>query len=982
MRSICFVLLLLLVELAVGESDIDALLELKKGIQTDTSGKVLSTWDSNSLASDGCPKNWYGISCSNGHVTSITLNGLGLVGEFNFPAISKLQMLLNLSLSNNQFNGTIGKEIDSLQSLKSLDLSCNLFGGSIPSQLTSLRNLVLVNISLNKMEGEIPSGFGSMKLLKYLDLHSNGFVGDVMGLLAQLGDVTYVDLSCNGFSGSLDLGIGNPDFISSVQYLNISNNNLTGPLFPHDGIPYFDNLEVFDASDNHFVGNVPSFSFVVSLRVIKLRNNQLSGALPQGLLQESSMILSELDLSHNQLEGPVESISSVNLRSLNLSSNRLSGPLPARIGHCTVIDLSNNTFTGNLSRTQSWGNYVEVIELSSNELTGSLPNQTSQFLRLTSLRISNNLLEGILPHVLGTYPELEVIDFSHNKLSGFLLPSLFNSTKLTNINLSWNNFSGTIPADAITRQNYSLLSLNLSHNAFMGPLPPELGRFQGIVYLDLSSNLLEGGIPNDLPNTITGFNVSYNNLSGVVPQSLQRFPSSSFHPGNDLLVLPNEAPSPKGGNDLNFRDHGSHTKSANRAALIAGVVGGVSVIAILTLVIYLRVHQEGNKAISTETGGKKVLSSSDIESGNQPATVSSVVPSPKDRDHPESTRKVDVVSSPISMTPSVNTSPAKLRHQSENASALKVCSPDKLAGDLHLFDNSLKFTPEELSSAPAEAVGMSCHGTLYKAVLSSGHVLAVKLLKEGIAKGRKEFAREAKKLGNIRHPNLVSLQGFYWGPKEHEKLIISKYINAPSLALYLHGTDQGALPPLSLADRQKVALDVACCLTYLHTESAIPHGNLKSTNILIEVPNINVLLTDYSLHRLLTSAGTAEQVLNAGALGYLPPEFTSTSKPCPSLKSDVYAFGVILLELLTGRSSADIVPGNPEVVDLSEWVSLMAAENRAVECFDLQILGTESRESLPKGLDSMLQIALKCILPAAERPDMKMIFEELSAIQV
>ncbi|KAK4407527.1 putative inactive receptor kinase [Sesamum angolense] len=844
MQSICFVLLLLLVELAVGESDIDALLELKMGIQTDTSGKVLATWDSNSLASDGCPR-----------------------------------------------------------------------------------------------------------------------TGDVMGLLAQLGDMTYVDLSCNSFSGSLDLGIGNPDFISSVQYLNISNNNLTGQLFPHDGIPYFDNLEVFDASDNHFVGNVPSFSFVVSLRVIKLRNNQLSGSLPQGLLQESSMILSELDLSHNQLEelnqvadicfstGPVESISSVNLRKLNLSSNRLSGPLPARIGHCTVIDLSNNSFTGNLSRTQSWGNYVEVIELSSNELTGSLPNQTSQFLRLTSLRISDNLLEGILPHVLGTYPELEVIDFSHNKLSGFLLPSLFNSTKLTDINLSWNNFSGTIPADAITRQNYSLLSLNLSHNAFTGPLPPNWAGSKALYILTCRATFLK------------------------------RFPSSSFHPGNDLLVLPNEAP-PKGGNNLNFRHHGSRTKSANRAALIAGLVGGVSVIAILTLVIYVRVHQERSKATSTETGGKKVLSSSEIESGNQPATVSSVVPSPKDRDYPESTRKLDVVSSPMSMTPSVNTSPAKLRHQSENPSALKVCSPDKLAGDLHLFDNSLKFTPEELSSAPAEAIGMSCHGTLYKAVLSSGDVLAVKLLKEGIAKGRKEFAREAKKLGNIRHPNLVSLQGFYWGPKEHEKLIISKYINAPSLALYLHGTDQGALPPLSLADRQKVALDMACCLTYLHTESAIPHGNLKSTNILIEVPNINVLLTDYSLHRLLTSAGTAEQVLNAGALGYLPPEFTSTSKPCPSLKSDVYAFGVILLELLTGRSSADIVPGNPEVVDLSEWVSLMAAENRAVECFDLQILGTESRESLPKGLDSMLQIALKCILPAAERPDVRMIFEELSAIQL
>lgn len=302
MQSICFVLLLL-VELAVGESDIDALLELKKGIQRDTSAKVLVSWDSKSLASDGCPKNWYGISCSNGHVTSITLNNLGLVGEFSFPVISRLQTLHNLSVSNNQFSGTITKDVGLLESLESLDLSGNLFTGSIPSQLTSLQNLVLVNISLNNMEGEIPSGFANLKLLKYLDFHSNGFLGDVMGLLTQLGAVVYVDLSCNSFSGSLDLGIGNPDFISSVHYLNISYNNLTGELFPHDGIPYFDSLEVFDASDNHFVGNVPSFSFVVSLRIMKLRNNQLSGSLPEDLLQESSMVLSELDLSHNQLEG-------------------------------------------------------------------------------------------------------------------------------------------------------------------------------------------------------------------------------------------------------------------------------------------------------------------------------------------------------------------------------------------------------------------------------------------------------------------------------------------------------------------------------------------------------------------------------------------------------------------------------------------------------------------------------------------------------
>lgn len=143
---------------------------------------------------------------------------------------------------------------------------------------------------------------------------------------------------------------------------------------------------------------------------------------------------------------------------------------------------------------------------------------------------------------------------------------------------------------------------------------------------------------------------------------------------------------------------------------------------------------------------------------------------------------------------------------------------------------------------------------------------------------------------------------------------------------------------------------------------------------------MNALLTDYSLHRILTSAGTAEQVLNAGALGYRPPEFASSSKPLPSLKSDVYAFGIILLELLTGKSSGEIVCGDPRVVDFTDWVRLLAIENRSRECFDSTIMDRHNAGCPPRVLDEMLQVALRCILPASERPDMKSVFEDLSTI--
>lgn len=187
--------------------------------------------------------------------------------------------------------------------------------------------------------------------------------------------------------------------------------------------------------------------------------------------------------------------------------------------------------------------------------------------------------------------------------------------------------------------------------------------------------------------------------------------------------------------------------------------------------------------------------------------------------------------------------------------------------------------------------------------------------------------------------------------------------------------------PLSISDRLKVAVDVSRCLNFLHNERAIPHGNLKSTNILLETPNMNALLTDYSLHRILTPVGVAEQVLNAGALGYRPPEFASSAKPCPSLKSDVYAFGVILFELVTGKISGEIVCADPRVVELTDWVRLLAMENKAGECFDGLVMEGHDAKNPPRVLNDMLQVALRCILPASERPDMVSVFRDLSTIR-
>ncbi|KAI3775960.1 hypothetical protein L1987_45720 [Smallanthus sonchifolius] len=602
MQTTCF-MILLLVKLALGTTEVDSLLEIKRGIHQDGSGKVLGSWNPKSLASDGCPLDWYGITCSSGHVTALVLDGLGLVGGFSFALITGLSMLSNLSISGNRFEGTISNEIGSIALLEHLDVSSNLFHGSLPVEITSLKRVVHLNLSLNNLEGVVPSGFGSLSQLKYLDLHSNNFKGDAMNLLSQLGGVSYVDLSSNGLIGTLDLGLGSDEFVTAIEYLNVSHNNIGGDLFSHDGMPFFDNLQVFDASNNQFVGTVPSFSFIVSLRILRLGSNKLSGSLPEALLQESSMVLSELDLSLNELKGPVESISSTTLRSLKLSSNKLTGLLPLIIGHCAVIDLSNNLLSGNLSRIQGWGNYVEEINLSSNLLTGTFPIQTSQFLRLTSFKISNNSIGGVLSLVLAAYPEIKTIDFSHNQFNGTLLPNLFNATRLTYLNLSFNNFSGTIPV----QENNSLVSLeflDLSHNSLTDHLPREIGNYQNLALLDVSNNRLEGGIPDNLPGALKVLNVSYNNLSGIVPENLKNFPDSAFHPGNDLLSFPYSSTSPKDVPNSNA-GHRSQKRSYTKPILIAGLIGGVSSLALLTLILCYRSQQHNERDHSKQSSEKQ-----------------------------------------------------------------------------------------------------------------------------------------------------------------------------------------------------------------------------------------------------------------------------------------------------------------------------------------------------------------------------------------
>lgn len=330
--------------------DILALLEFKKGIKHDPTGFVLSSWNEESIDFNGCPSSWNGIMCNGGNVAGVLLDHLSLSADVDLnvfanltklvklsisnnsisgkfprkfgemlefldisynlfnsslpPDIGKVESLRNLSLAGNNFSGSIPDWISGLSSIQSLDLSCNSFSGPIPPSFTKLNNLVYLNLSVNGFTKTMPKGFLDMGALEVIDLHGNMFDGDLDTQFLLLTTASRVDFSGNLLTSSSNQnGKFIPGISETVKYLNLSRNQLTGSLVSGGMAQMFRSLTELDLSYNQFSGELPSFNFAYDFQVLKLSNNKFSGFVPNDLLKGDSLVLTELDLSGNNLTG-------------------------------------------------------------------------------------------------------------------------------------------------------------------------------------------------------------------------------------------------------------------------------------------------------------------------------------------------------------------------------------------------------------------------------------------------------------------------------------------------------------------------------------------------------------------------------------------------------------------------------------------------------------------------------------------------------
>ncbi|KAE8651278.1 probable serine/threonine-protein kinase PBL28 [Cucumis sativus] len=230
---------------------------------------------------------------------------------------------------------------------------------------------------------------------------------------------------------------------------------------------------------------------------------------------------------------------------------------------------------------------------------------------------------------------------------------------------------------------------------------------------------------------------------------------------------------------------------------------------------------------------------------------------------------------------------------------------------------SAVFTLREMEDATssfsdANLLGKGGFGRVYRGTLRSGEVVAIKKMEMPAfkeAEGEREFRVEVDILSRLDHPNLVSLIG-YCADGKH-RFLVYEYMHKGNLQHHLNHNGIGSEAKMDWERRLKVALGAAKGLAYLHSTSAagmpIVHRDFKSTNILLD-SNLDAKISDFGLAKFMPEGQESHVTARVlGTFGYFDPEYTSTGKL--SLQSDVYAFGVVLLELLTGRRAVDLNQG-------------------------------------------------------------------------
>ncbi|CAL4887427.1 unnamed protein product [Urochloa decumbens] len=273
------------------------------------------------------------------------------------------------------------------------------------------------------------------------------------------------------------------------------------------------------------------------------------------------------------------------------------------------------------------------------------------------------------------------------------------------------------------------------------------------------------------------------------------------------------------------------------------------------------------------------------------------------------------------------------------------------------------YTLKELETATGmfsdeNVIGEGGYGIVYHGVLENGTQVAVKNLLNNRGQAEKEFKVEVEAIGRVRHKNLVRLLGYC--AEGNQRMLVYEYVDNGNLEQWLHG-DVGPISPLTWENRMKIILGTAKGLMYLHEglEPKVVHRDVKSSNILLD-KQWNAKLSDFGLAKLLGSERSYVTTRVMGTFGYVAPEYAGTGMLNET--SDIYSFGILIMEIISGRVPVDY-NRPPGEVNLVDWLKTMVSSRNSDGVVDPKIPKKPSSRAVKKAL----LVALRCVDPDARK---------------
>ncbi|CAK9236587.1 unnamed protein product [Sphagnum troendelagicum] len=870
---------------------------------------------------DPCASAWIGVTCdgTNTTVTSLVLSSMSLKGTLS-PAIGALSNLTDLEISYNPgISGPLPPELGNLTQLTTLSLQSCSYTGRIPSTLSNLIKLTFLALNGNQLTESIPSGLGALTQLYWFDL------------------------SINNLTGSLPVSTTSPDGhgldqLQKAQHFHLYNNSLSGSIPPElggttTGKPLGSLIHLL-LDSNAFTGTIPdSLGNITTLLFLNLMNNNLVGPIPPTLnnITSPSGTLQQLQLGNNYLNGTIPNLSALhNLTLIDLSNNRYDPqPYPFWLNVTTnleTITLQKSNLVGQLPADVLSYPLLQVLNLADNGLNGTFTIPATIGGNLSLVSIQNNSISSI--NQLSTSTSLSTVQFAfaNNPICSVnSLAKPYGCSNETTALETWSSpYSGqnscngmSCPGLTLNPQNCTCaepltIILVIQQPSFSTITDSLMALLQGYLYSGLGLHSQQVWITEA---TFTE--------NGRVNVTILFFPfdSSTMLDQATQTNITSTLAEQKVNLTYLFQPYYlafangltvlGRSSSLAKGAIIGIVVGAVVVVLVLAaLTIYVVMLRRRAKKLEEMSKPFASWGEGGGDNGEAP----------------------------------------------------------KLKGARRFYFAELKKATDNFSES--NEIGAGGYGKVYKGVLPEGDLVAVKRAQKESMQGAQEFKTEIEILSRVHHRNLVNLVGFCY--EQGEQMLVYEFMVNGTLREWLLGKMK---EPLDWNRRLQIAVGSARGLTYLHEniDQPIIHRDVKSANILLD-DKLTAKVADFGLSKLAPDADEKQQHVSTqvkGTLGYLDPQYYTTQQL--SDKSDVYSYGVVLLEILSGHQP--IERGKYIVREVR-----LALDRGGIQAVR-PLLDPVLADIPMQNIEPVLDLALMCVEEkAVDRPSMNEVVKSLEAI--